>query len=76
MVPWNHSHHALPQDPGNARKELTRVFMACWVARTQTVSSKHGTIARAPINPPAGTVTAGIVINSAHATCCESLKAC
>ncbi|TPX48966.1 hypothetical protein SeLEV6574_g01724 [Synchytrium endobioticum] len=39
MVPWSHSHHALPQDPGNARKELTREFVACWVAPTQTMSS-------------------------------------
>ncbi|TPX40552.1 hypothetical protein SeMB42_g05954 [Synchytrium endobioticum] len=51
-------------------------YILCWVAPTQTVSSKHGTVARAPINPPAGTAAAGIVINSARATCCESLKAC
>ncbi|TPX45730.1 hypothetical protein SeMB42_g03887 [Synchytrium endobioticum] len=38
---------------GDARKELTRKFMACRVAPTQTVSSKHGTIAKALINPPA-----------------------
>ncbi|TPX48611.1 hypothetical protein SeMB42_g02933 [Synchytrium endobioticum] len=41
-------------------------LMSCW----------HGTVAKAPMNPPAGTVAAGIVANSERTTCCESLKAC